>query len=1009
MAGWFRSAPFALSLTFSGMLAGCAQQSQTVTLRSLESSGEMSFVCLGADFAPRSIDDCPDTNPIDGEERHLFSLVTQSGRGEVALVDLTSGTVVDDEPTIPGFNFLPIGNGPTSIVSTPGGLASFVGVTELGKEGIFALPSSCIGPRPEGEHVRDFTMWPACRLPSAPGDMTVLIDHLVDDDGDAATPPVSQCAPAITTVTSEDRAARDCPADLSLETTRPGRRMLAVTLPSTGEVAIIDAQALLDRDPGSFDACPIQRLLPLRVDLPKERPLQTLPADLDLPGATRPVGVEREPRSEPYVARPAGLSLVDDPRTGEQRVFLADQEAPVIHVLDAKNPCAVTEKAPLLPASFTDPTRVVTTKKIATSPLTSGGQRYLYAIDDLGGGVMIFDVSTGATERTPLLRPRSAILPYEDPDRISFSAPAKDVTFALQDKVEVDPATGSQRVGVFCDPDPTIDPNSAPALYRPAPDYTSGAAPGTLRGVFGFVALSSGQVAVIDVEDFDEKCRRPIVANSSATEDFRGCSGDPNLPFFTADPASPTARFTVTNEASCHTVESHRARSSVFVFNDPETGVRAPALRVLPTLISDVGRTLVTDVSVEGRQNPKMLGVNFSKADRAQVYVGATLLDVATPDSPLLIDPTTADQNSVVLDVHDPRSYLPQETFSATFEGSLFGERTSAQFSFKDGQAALADGQNGAELCSFGIEDAPLATSRGRDLEVAKADLAAFADSHADYVRITSDLLDEDDAYWLGAGARCGGANTDVPGGGFLQCRTLLGTRTSMGPTREFEITEASSSNLLLTPRRASPENKNAISTLVACCFPQAVSYEVRAANAWVVRGSASPYRHDVIANPDTARCQIDTNPLRTRLRSRAYELSCDPTSPNCATDGTATSIGLARTGADETERDVACIVQNPATDAQTAGESPCIYSGLSSTFAIYRGQSPSVRDWQFSWDVIGGFSPLLVNLAVASDPNSNPQSMKYSPELGELVIADGASKGLVVISLATFASQYFY
>ena len=170
---------------------------------------------------------------------------------------------------------------------------------------------------------------------------------------------------------------------------------------------------------------------------------------------------------------------------------------PVIHVLDTHDPCAISEVPPLLPESYLDPARVVTTSRLAASPLTTDEKRYLYAVDVVGGGsVMMFDVSPGASNRTPLLRPRSALLPFEPPDRIAFDAPARDVTFALRDQVErlrADPLStgaGSDR-GVLRSESQPAAHGARRASYRPATDLSTGAIPGNLRGVFGFVALDS--------------------------------------------------------------------------------------------------------------------------------------------------------------------------------------------------------------------------------------------------------------------------------------------------------------------------------------------------------------------------------------------------------------------------------------------------------------------------------------------------------------------------------------
>ena len=121
------------------VLGACAETPTSLPLRSLERSGEVAFVCAGTDGVGHDINACPDfeseTNP-----RHLYALVTQTLRGEVAVVDLSAAKKVDIDPSTPGFNFLPVGANPVDIVATPGGVASFVGVAELGREGIFCDP-----------------------------------------------------------------------------------------------------------------------------------------------------------------------------------------------------------------------------------------------------------------------------------------------------------------------------------------------------------------------------------------------------------------------------------------------------------------------------------------------------------------------------------------------------------------------------------------------------------------------------------------------------------------------------------------------------------------------------------------------------------------------------------------------------------------------------------------------------------------------------------------------------
>src|SRR5690606_19972990 len=101
----------------AALVLGCTQETISVDVRSLERSGRSAFVCLAAPgTAPGlPITDCsrlpassPDDYGVDenGETTlpHLYALVTQTTRGEVAIVDLTTTTqaVLDLDPTVPG-------------------------------------------------------------------------------------------------------------------------------------------------------------------------------------------------------------------------------------------------------------------------------------------------------------------------------------------------------------------------------------------------------------------------------------------------------------------------------------------------------------------------------------------------------------------------------------------------------------------------------------------------------------------------------------------------------------------------------------------------------------------------------------------------------------------------------------------------------------------------------------------------------------------------------------------
>ncbi len=267
----------------------------------------------------------------------------------------------------------------------------------------------------------------------------------------------------------------ECAADLTTELGAPGRRKLVVALPDLGQLAVIDAQGLVDRQPGSYGPCEVERWVPLQVNLPVAPISEQLPPDIDDPSC-RPAEQPAAPAPTNPLPRPSGLALAND-----GRLFVGDRGAPVIHVLDARSPCSMSELAPLLPQSLQNPARAVYTSKLAVSPVTPKNERFLYAIDESdrrSPSVMAFDVSPGSNLRTPIVRPGSPRLPLEPADRIGFASAAVDVGFALRDLPASD-ENGVAVTGVLCDPLP-----NAPAPggeYQPNADFTSGARRGPAR------------------------------------------------------------------------------------------------------------------------------------------------------------------------------------------------------------------------------------------------------------------------------------------------------------------------------------------------------------------------------------------------------------------------------------------------------------------------------------------------------------------------------------------------
>lgn len=1004
------------------LAVGCGQENETGALRALQPSGDVSIVCLerGSDGRFTEGRDrrlCPDyenvaSDELEPDERHMMALVTQPDRGEVALVDLNesvSDAVLDFEPTQPGYSFLPVGADPGTIVSTSGGVASFVTVRDPGREGVFALPSSCIAPRAADGALRDVRTWPACRLPTTPGEMVLLTDPALDHDQDVATPPRvrERCAAdyvdADELVGAAPGAARtECPADLALEGFPLGRRKLAVALPSRSEIWVLDAQELLDRAPGSFADCVPEATVPLAPQVADQQ--QRLPADL-VPSSPScaPIGVQTGPLPSMLQSWPIDLALDD-----ESRLYVADSQAPVIHRLDVSDPCAPTALAPLLPMSYSDPRATITTRKVAVSPLTSAGQRFVYAVDDsatgTGGTLMAFDVSAGSTDRTPLLRERAPYSPWEPPDRIVLPRPVGDVEFGFQD-VPLATNDGIAVEGIACDPDPSVPLDSPAARYRTRPDRSGGARPTRLRGTFAYAALHSGQLAVIDVDDIDAACRRPGGVNPLPIENLLGCKNDdPNALLNGGYFLNNTP--TVSDELSCNVVVPHRARSRSFFSNS--LSQRSAALLSFPTLTLPTGRTVSTDQSEEGKDQPKMLGARFSAGEAAELSVGALRYETDSLSDPLELDPALTERSSVLLSYEEPRAYSPGEEFVATYEGVITAPVGQAIFRAPaDGSSyGLLDGGLNASLCSAGIQDVDLTRDVGASMGVSDpAVLARFAQRHADYVQITASLLEEDHPYWQpgSRGAECGaelfdGGDSSRDLRGRALCDNLFGSPQADLPARDLRIVAASEDGLLLEPRvdRQSDNRRQRVMQFVSCCFPEPTAYVVRAGHQWVVRGDAIGVAHHVRPDPVTRRCVNDCNPLTQRLTSRVFEISC---SGNCPIDSrNATAAGRAVPG-----QDFVCIVDDTAGGVEP-GEpgSECIYQSLTTRFAIYRGQEATDRDTRFRWVTSDGFVPLTVSLASAERSRSYPRGLRMLPELGLMLITDGSVPGLTTVQLTS-------
>ncbi|MDI1475682.1 hypothetical protein [Polyangium sp. y55x31] len=994
--GGLTLAALGLPLVLVVSAGGCQTQTVASEVRALERSGRVSFLCLGAPglgttpalpfercggtrFA--TPDDFAVSNGVTTQP-HLYALVTQTTRGEVAVIDMNTkvDSVLDSNPRVPGANFLPIGAQPVDIASTSGSTAAFVGVAEPGREGIFALAAKdlrvCSTCAP-----KTLSSWPACALPGAPGEMLVVYDPK-NDAGEVR----AHCDD--TTYSKPRDPEPDGAGGFLVDLTQEGlgRPKLVVTIPDLGALAVIDAQALFDVEreadgtprkdpetgelvyvhpPGSWKECPIDRWVPLTVDLPVQSPPAPPPtgAACVAPPVTAPAP------AQDYEARPAGITL------SEKRLFVGDLDAPVVHVLDMKTPCEPIEREPLLPTSLREPNRVVTTSQLAASPTLAGSlDRFLYAVDDLDGSVMVFDIAEDATSRRPVTRPHPEWTPAQAPDRVEFGVPVQDLVIIERDNPAPIPNTGVAPEGVRCSPDPDLTVCTASStscdpetLYRTSGTYESGAGPTRMRGAFAYVVLGTGQIAVVDIDDYDALCRAPTRYTY-----LYGCP-PPGAP---ADLGGEEV-LASTGEISCNIVVPHTPRSANYMRTSERTGQNQPGLSGFPLLYNNQGTLQSTfdengpiiraTVPVPPNANQTIPPEHFTLA------VGGTIrvIDQKTGLTTNAGDP----EHTVAMNFEDPRAQSTSQSFTITYEGALPG------FAGKAGRLDLTGGPTAklSDAASRFCDQGVLGQRAWEEILASEGDAnaAAKAKAFADYVQIASNIPEEDDLHWTSPETQ--GVCT------YQQCKSTFGPAELPREARDLTIVEAYQDHLELGASRggASPE-------LIECCFPTLVGFNVRVGGQWSVIGDASGFLHHVIAAPESAGA--------TQLG--ACRNSCDPTLARF--NG---RVRAAPHGEVVKDGDILAFI-NPFFRMAINDPAPGSEFDANPNSATINGPP---RDTFFQFATQGNFRPLLLNLA-SSTTEIQPQAVTFVPSTGELAITDGSLEGLILLSASRLdiTRQYY-
>jgi hypothetical protein len=487
MRGRSRTASCAMAAVVTTLALACGDAETGLVVRSFDRSGAVVFTCYDREeqaLVPLG-PDCGETG--DNVRFAMIALVTQTGRGEVASVDLAAGRVLDVNPGVPGFTFIPVLPVPTGIALRPDRPA-YTYVASFGARKVQAVRTHRFVPeaQPTGGEEHDVA------LPGPPTDLAL------GPAGDALYVTV----PELWGELGEQDAGVDggmdasAGADGGVDAGGTGDGGIDGGAPGGGGAVFripLDEEGRLGA-PERIDLLPVADVL-----RPSLGALASLPPSADV--TEYELACAHTPRPPP--APPADMPPPADPGPAlssahpvalavdaiEGVVLVADETLPVVHRIDV----SASPPVVLPPIAVGVPTRrLAVTPPVPARPGTDTlAARYLYAIDRRDGSILVVDYTPGSPSEGAVLPLTGAGL---RPDRI----PA---------------ITGARALAVLS---PGYDAAASPPGVRCAPgsDLAESAAPLHLRGVFVAAGLADGTLRIVDVHDLDLECRG-----------FPGCAG----------------------------------------------------------------------------------------------------------------------------------------------------------------------------------------------------------------------------------------------------------------------------------------------------------------------------------------------------------------------------------------------------------------------------------------------------------------------------------------------------
>lgn len=824
---------------------GCNDETPPPQPARFNRPNRVDFVCVnGAQVVERDLCRTSDAkNPP-----HLHALVTQSGRGEVAVVDLYDGEVIDSRRDIPGYTFVPVGETPRAIVAPPLH-PQHTYIANFGSRDVRVLRTRAL----------------VATVTEKPDAQRVL---LRDTDGTTLLAPIDM-------VLAPDESA----LFVAVADAENGGAVLRLP------IVRCDASSGPECEDGLIDEAAISKLSVSETQVPA--PAAGTPStyeqlcDFKLREEPQPAQVEvTDAELKGTLARPSALAIDAYCRKGEscgQRLLVADSAQPLIHVIDIDAWASTGSGALSAPIATGAATKdVVVTPRVPRAlegDEATQETQYVYAIDAHDGSVIA--IENGQVLNVYALPEGEQAVPGQRADRLRFTD-GENGAVALEVVSPAFQLDGPPDQFVRAStpaPIPGVD------LLACTDDEFNEQDPARLRGVFLIVARTDGTVHVFDVHDMELRpsndgrpcrdcARKPPVANDPKTPDV---DESMQLPPALGIPAL---------------ARNHERLATSFV---PSPGEQAP------TFVPELGRLryIVENVAFDLRDNgstasPRAPGLECIKCDDTLVRAfpgdeedgegaptppDAGARDGGPADGGMGQSSSTAQRcggkkPDLLCVANDPWS-SGEDAWGATYEGALPATaRSRGRFveagdkDNKTGGLELLSDRNPCKAGALGAED--------MEPDYGPAECARPQVPIGDQVVITSRPLDRKILQEL------------LPDGDerFDKERALdncaeLAAELDADPKQHvaFEIRRAYHDRLVLRSAMVRSIGRLERFEDVRPCYESVLGFEVRSYQAFTVLSGKTGFQHHVIATGALGRCQVD--PAGDPLRVGRARLGC--------------------------------------------------------------------------------------------------------------------------------------